>query len=421
MNLNYDYSSDDLYIKYSAIEVADDLLKMYQSQGASFRRIANKLKWPPSKPTKLSKHNQKATVKDCRNMALQLGCTIATQDSNPELRKEHLITNQVKSLSDQMVDLKSDPFSPDMNKIMTYEYPPAIVNLLGIRAVDYYIKSEVKVLSIREKIDNTFVGDEYIVSFRNLNVPDDDILLYFGFVIDPDRKTVLLSIWAKSQLYGGLYGSKRHELKERLQVNQEDTDIFEDYASQNASWLPKGIRSGEIDSLVLNIADITDENTMESHLVNLFKEYSNLVLDYTGADILPPSLRTEEALGAIEMDQLLCGTATFPANVVDAVKRTRDYRCDVDYAHETFLDSNGNPYMEVIPLIPFINQMQYGGILKSEVNALCLCPMCASKFIHGRKTDREDMVSDFYKANREKLHSAGIEVGMRSLLDMYSL
>lgn len=421
MKFIFDYPSDDLAIKYCAQEIADDLFKIYQSQGASFRRIASKLKWPPSKATKLNKHDQKATVWDCRNMALQLGFTIAMQISNPELRQEYLITNQVRPLSDQMVDLRTDPFSSDRDQVMICEYPPAIVNLLGIRAVDYYIRSEVRIPSVKEKNENMFSGNDYILSFRNLNVPDDDIIFYFGFVIDPSRKTVLFSVWAESRQNGCLYGSKRRELKERMQSNQDETNKFEEYASQNESWLPEIIKFGEIDSLILDIADITDENTIESHLINLFKAYSILVLDYTGADVLTPTLRTEAAIGALEMDQLLHGTATFPSNVINAVKRMRGYRCDVDSSHETFLDNDGNPYVEVVPLLPFINQMKYGGILKSEVNALCLCPMCASKFENGRKIDREDMLSDFYRKNRDKLHSAGVEIGMRDLLDMHSL
>ena len=421
VNLIFDYPSDDLSIKYGAQELADDLFRMYQSQGASFRRIASKLKWSPSKATKLNKHDQKATVEDCRNMALQLGCTIATQVSNLELRQEYLITNQVKTLSDQMIDLKTEPFSPDKDQVMTYEYPPAIVNLLGIRAVDYFIQSQVKIPSVKEKTENMFSGYDYIISFRNLNVPDDDVIFYFGFVIDPSRKTILFCVWAESQQNGCLYGSKRRELKERMQSNQDETNIFEEYASQNESWLPEIIKFGEIGSLILDIADITDENAIESHLINLFKAYSNLVLDYTGADVLTPTLRTEAAIGALEMDQLLHGTATFPPNVINAVKRMRGYRCDVDGSHETFLDNDGNPYVEIVPLLPLINQMQYGGVLKSEVNALCLCPMCASKFENARKIDREDMLTDFYKKNRDKLHSAGVEVSMRDILDMHFL
>lgn len=421
MNFVFDYPSDDLSIKYSAQEIIDDLFKMYQSQGASFRRIASKLGWPPSKATKLNKHIQKATVEDCRNMALQLGCTIAAQVSNSELRQEHLITNQVKRLSDQMADLKTEPFSPDMDRVMTYEYPPAIINLLGIRAVDYFIQSEVKIPSIKGKTENMHAGGEYIVSFRNLNVPEDGIIFYFGFVVDSSRKTILFCIWAESQQNGCLYGSKRRELKERMQVNQDDTSIFEEYVSQNEDWLPELIKFGEIDSLVLNISDFCDENAIESQLINLFKAYSNLVLDCTGADVLTPTLRTEEAIGVLEMEQILHGTATFPPNVINAVKRMRGYRCDVDSSHETFVDNDGNPYVEVVPLLPLINQMKYGSILKSEVNALCLCPMCASKFENGRKIDREDMLVDFYKKNRDKLHSAGVDVGMRDLLDMHFL
>lgn len=66
-----------------------------------------------------------------------------------------------------------------------------------------------------------------------------------------------------------------------------------------------------------------------------------------------------------------------------------NYRCNIDFNHESFIAKNGKPYMEAHHLIPMSAQEDFDNSLDVDANIVSLCPVCHCKLHHGKDVELE--------------------------------
>lgn len=107
---------------------------------------------------------------------------------------------------------------------------------------------------------------------------------------------------------------------------------------------------------------------------------------------------------------------------VRAALEKKDYRCECNPEHETFLaKKNGKPYMQGHMLVPMSAQPGFRNSLQVQANYCCLCPNCHAKLEYGTDSDRQEMIMQLYLAHKDDLIEAGIEVTPMQLFKFYGM
>ncbi|MCD8098072.1 MAG: helix-turn-helix domain-containing protein [Lachnospiraceae bacterium] len=107
--------------------------------------------------------------------------------------------------------------------------------------------------------------------------------------------------------------------------------------------------------------------------------------------------------------------------IKDIALRKQEYKCAVNPQHLSFMDrKSGKPYLEAAYIVPLSAQPDFKKDLNCVENTVCLCPTCNSRLIHGTEEDIEDMIVSLFYSHRDELKKAGIDVGLRQLLQYYA-
>lgn len=395
------------------------LLKETEKQGLRNADIAQLTGWTPSKTSKVSTGKQKLMVEDIKTWARALGYTPDPFiDSSIDIRYYNVRT-YIRNVSDSL-EAYFEHFGdtdPEHSPIIRYELPLSILATLGVDASDYAVRCTPSYTGMAD----TGLGigrAATCVRFwhRSVSVPET-ARPEFGLWLSPENDYFVLAVHINRNGEDGALAYIRSQYKDVLQVDEEATRCFDEMA-RRYDWIPSDLKQGEIISMGGDTNELPGPESMNDTLITLFKDYCKLVWEMKGIDLLPDHLKNteDEELSPFEQYGILSNTADFDEDTKEVVLKRENYKCENDASHTTFIDAMGRPYMDVMPLVPFMAAARFGKASKSEANGICLCPICAKQFQYGTVNDREDMIYKLYRKHQKKLKQSGIEMPLTQVL-----
>lgn len=410
-------------------ELANDarqrLVNETSSQGLRQTDLSILTGWGASKTSKITAGKQSVTLDDIRLWARVLGFTpepFIVQDYNT---REYILSSKVRSVSDTceaFFDSCGDENLADA--IIRYELPLSIASLLDIKMSDYIVRaSSYRGILTNESRLYTKNESTYIKIVHRTTLSKNNINPVFSICFDPYNENFAISVYISSPDDVPVSRDVRKKYKDVLQIPYEETEDFDIFASKNSEWLSDRIINGEIASAIASTQEFPSKGVLENIIIDLYNKFCTLIWEICGVDIIPTSLkrRNESPMSTFDFLNIINGNGEFSLNVVDTVLADNKYSCEIDASHQTFISNKGVKYMEVTPLIPFREGLQYGSIIRSEANALCLCPNCKAKFLYGTVDDREEMIFALFKKHKSKLKEAGIDVTLQQVLSLNGL
>lgn len=104
-----------------------------------------------------------------------------------------------------------------------------------------------------------------------------------------------------------------------------------------------------------------------------------------------------------------------------------EYTCELDHEHSTFITTRNVPYMEGHHLIPctlknarFIME-RFGRHIDCVENIISLCPNCHRKIHFADDVTKRMIIEQLFHKQRDKLNSAGIDISIETLFELYGL
>lgn len=401
-------------------DIRELLLKEAEKQGLRNADIAQLTGWTPSKTSKLCTGKQKLTVEDIKTWARALGYTPDPfiDPSNIDIRYYNLRA-YIRNTSDTL-EAYFEHFGdsdPEHSSTIRYELPLSILATLGVTPSDYAVRCTPSYSGLPDS-GLGIGGATTCVRFwhRNVSTPET-ARPEFGLWLSPENDHFILAVYINRNCADGSLQHMRSQYKDILQVDEEETREFDEMARE-FDWIPRDLKQGEIVSIVGDTNELPGPESMNDTLIGLFKWYCKLVWEMKGIDLLPNHLKKteEEELSPCEQYEVLNNTADFDVETKEAVLKRENYKCENNESHTTFTDATGRTYMDVVPLIPFIAAGRFGKASKSEVNGLCLCPICAKQLKYGSLNDREDMIYKLYRKHQKKLEQKGIDMPLTQVL-----
>lgn len=104
-----------------------------------------------------------------------------------------------------------------------------------------------------------------------------------------------------------------------------------------------------------------------------------------------------------------------------------EFKCEVNEEHKTFLQPNGNSYMEGHHLIPCTEKNsimifeKYKRNIDCVENIVCLCPNCHRAIHFGDKNTKKKIIDVLYEKRNNELSKVGIKISKKELYEMYGL
>lgn len=87
-----------------------------------------------------------------------------------------------------------------------------------------------------------------------------------------------------------------------------------------------------------------------------------------------------------------------------------DYSCEVNSAHQTFINPLGLQYMECHHIIPVYAQNDFPTInLDSIANLISICPTCHAKMHYGDEAAKREVFDKIYSVRKEELLNKGFD------------
>lgn len=402
--------------------VREKLQRETEKQGLRNNDLAELTGWSASKTSKIVAGKQNITMDDVRMWSRALGYTPDPFIDNRIDFREYELSSFIRPLG-KIVDAYWDADDEIIEKaIIQYEFPLAILSALCVNYSDYSVRANTssRMIITGDKHDFGF-SPAYIRFWQRTTKEDGVPTPEFGLWISPENEYFFFSVYINNLDDKSNAKALRQKYKNLLQIEEAGTEAFEEFAQRNQEWIPSYVVDGEVFSFGSDTNCFPAPENIANVFVELFKKYCALVWEVKGIDLMPDRLRNREALTVYEQYEILNGYADFYPETKDVVKQKANYQCQFSKEHSSFIGEDGRPYMEVAPLIPFTHGSQYGKAIISEANAVCLCPNCNAELKHGRKINREDMITALHRLKREELSEAGIDMRISQILQANGL
>lgn len=154
--------------------------------------------------------------------------------------------------------------------------------------------------------------------------------------------------------------------------------------------------------------EINDKNDFD-----LIKNVNNLALAEQPFRYTPKPEKKKDAL-------IQEGSKVYPRdkNIAQRALIRANHKCEVNNLHPSFISKRTNKnYTEPHHLIPISYQEGFQNSLDVEANIISLCSNCHNEIHYGRDSGR--MIELLYKKRKTELKSAGIEITLEDLLNLY--
>lgn len=417
-------ADEEEFLALHSADTVKRLMSVTEAKGLRNSDLVSLTRWAASKISKLINNKQKLSPEDLKTWAMCLGYTPRIfLDENFDLRNFNLSEN-VRNLLECLNDLITHHGKPIdemvVNDVLRYELPLSIINVLQLESTDYMVEGRIlyKTPGVYETPEEIGKDEGIVINLQHRNVQlKNDSHFFIQCRLSPDRSALIFGVFM-TYPQEHLLPAVRAQNKELLLINDNATKTFDEYARKHRDWIPNWMRGGEIYSSIFDTGKLPDEHTLESALHAVYDKYCDLV--YAKSNGVDIKGRNKDQ-SAVDMYRMLTGEIGFAPETTQKILMSRNYQCEVDPGHESFVDDDGDQYMEVIPLIPFKYAMNLGQGLQSEANGLCLCPMCAAKYKHGRNQERAQMVFALFGQHEEALKNNGIHIAISQALGFNGL
>lgn len=384
--------------------VVKRLLNESSSQGLKSVDVSELTGWKNSKISKIKSSKQKLSDDDIKTWARSLGYA-----HEPFLEKtfdfrEYRVGDYIRSVPNCLKCLQNnEPGSMVASGVINYELPLSIIATLGLRASDYCVRTKNGDASKK-------CPDEIKIWRRGIE-SDASVWPVITFLMSPDNGEYIFSINVESKPGAHIQNALKEYKGYAGTIITGQAD-FESYAKENQAWISTEYSKSVVDSFHGRVQSLSDnefyaQEENQRMLIKLFDEYVEIVWHSMGKDIKP-------AIALMKQERPSLA-------VIKKAKALHSYKCEIDPAHDTFLTDEGTPYVEIAHIIPLKAQGEFRNILEVESNYACLCPTCHARMHKGRAEDREDIILKLFRAHKDDLQKAGIDISTSELLKLYNL
>lgn len=420
MNYLSEYNSGDAYMAENFDAVVDGLKVAASAKGLKQSDIAEMTGFGAPKINKVFKGNQTATADDCRDIARALGCVIRHDPKAKDPLEGYKFVYQTEGFAVLLHKIQEAESFSEACIIAGYEMVVAILNHLGLDAKDYIIEAVNRPRGNKKLFGEGSHDDGLRLMFTHRHVFKDSAPIKFGVMISPKNREVVFGIWFDpdevSESDSGYY------VEECRKAIDSDSEIepYIRFAKANERWIPRRFRDSVVDAAVMQDEDLDDDRDLELSLETTFREYCRLIKLQKNIDIADYSMK--DVPSTLDMMFSITDPCSFTPEVRANLINEHDSVCDVDSEHELFEGADGNPYVELIPIIPLVPEAfsKYGKALQSSANSAVLCPMCAAKLRHGSADVKEEIICSIYNKYKKQLKDAHMDVQLLHLLSWYS-
>lgn len=399
-------------------DVRERLLRETEKQGLRNSDLSELIGWSASKTSKITAGKQKMIADDVRLWARSLGYTPDPFIQNNIDFRIYNLSSYVRSISEVLESYFNNYDNEIVQKaIIQYELPLSILSVLGVNPSEYAIRSQTSYYGINPDSKSGFGGTAtYIRFWQRTTRVEGKMTPEFGIWLSPENDNFLFCVYLHRDANDGALHQLRMQYKDALQIDDRDKEEFDQFARTNKEWVPDYVRKGEIFAFCTDTNLLPSPGQIEVDFINLFRKYCSLVWEVKGVDLLPNSLKEREDLSPFQQLDILNGYADFSEIVKQEVKNREKYQCENDASHTSFIDQMGNQYMDVAPIIPFDQGAQYGQVIMSSANGICLCPNCKAQMKYGDNESREDMLIKLYRKHKANLLNNGVNMSLAQVL-----
>lgn len=395
-------------------ELRNKLIRETEKQGLRNNDLAEITGWSISKTSKILAGKQKMSSEDVRTWARAIGYTPDPFINEKVTFREYELSKYIRDIEQILNSYVNE--EANRNVVESYELPLAILSLLGVSISDYAVRvknSFFGINSFNGKIEHVPM---YIEFWQRTTRDDQDVTPVFGMWISLEKDIYIMSVLLREGKEQNSLKELRKEYKDILGIDEKNRKEFKDFIKSNSEWIPNFLKKEEVYSIYGKTDDFIKSNEIKKGIIDTFEKYCDLIWELKGIDLLPNKYIRSEEMNPFQMYNLLLGQGDFAQEVKDKVKSDNEYKCEIDQAHESFLDEGGKRYMEVVPVIPFSTALSSPQVLLSSANAVCLCPNCKAQIQHGTKQDREDIIIKLYRKHEKILKEAEIDFSLAQVL-----
>lgn len=106
--------------------------------------------------------------------------------------------------------------------------------------------------------------------------------------------------------------------------------------------------------------------------------------------------------------------------IADMYGHKCQYATFIGEEHQTFIGSDGKPYMVIHHIIPMSARKDFfPKNLDVATNLVCLCPNCHERIHHGNNDEKREILKVLYDNYIRQLNSDGLYIGFETLLKKY--
>ena len=399
-------------------------MKLIQETNANVLRnveLSEITGWPTSKGSKIQTGKQGLTDDDIRVWSRALGYKPdAFLKNNYDLRSYN-VRDHVHKL-DKCLEIYLNTEDAVREAIAKFEMPLAILSSLGLKISDYAVRAHASGIRTNSRSDVRTQRPMSVRIWHRSTGGKDKIVPELYFFVDPRDRMFGVIIYVNR--HGNVVRSGyRQKLKDLMEIDEYETNDYDAFAIENKSWLSMEVSQMEITHRISTTDVLPDEKYMNKIVGDMFEKYCKLVWQEKGMDLLPEHFKkySNNTLSLVEEYSMIANEASFDIDVVKSVLLKNDYKCEIDATHTSFQTEDGTQYMEVVPLIPFQQAVAFGKVALGDANAVCLCPNCRMKMLHGKRETREKMIMNLYVKHRLCMENAGINFALSDVLRVNGL
>lgn len=416
------------------------LEETYEKLGIRKSDIAESLSWPISRVSKILSRQQKASMDDLEKMALLTGYPLDAFIGNKFDLSNYDIEKDATPIVECIDAYCTAQTSKERKNIINEKLAYTIKKKLDLDTNAYLIHTEMHELSdvfYSEEAGGTvsYIPEITIrpkgAEFAHSVIPE------MGYWIDREKRYLILAISCAQveKLPMGRPSPVRDYYKALLDLSDSENEF--DKILRKKVYLPETLKRGEVTSIIYSLEDgLPDEPVMVADLMGTYKRFQKLqaesvkrmsdmywsVLERVGSKAMA-DVEQEETNSEVLIEEALKVNKKRlrSTKVIRAALEEKNYVCELDSSHITFMGKDGKPYMQAHYLVPLAYANDFQVSLDVAENVICLCPNCHALLSYADKDIREQRIVQLYYSRKEKLKTVGIEVSLSRLLEMYDV
>ena len=409
----------------------DRVKKVYTEKGLKNIDISELLGWRTPKTSKVFSGSQLVRMEDLQDMTYAL-CSAPEPFLQDKMNQSEYDKNrEFQTLGSLVKEFCEPGMFTDWETLMRRDFPYVMCKTAALDPIRF-----VKRGTANEVADPFGEDGEAITRFqpevyfydRKVQF-DDGFIPLVGYWLDAEFETLVLAICVCEKRGvmppSGISNVSRDKYKGLLDVTDEETKEFQRFLREKRKFR-SALTGGEIRSIVYRLNEgIPTNEQLEKDFKRMISDYARLIYEATGVEPNFGSSVSGYNTELFDISKVVEAISkSMGVDFLEEAKKEADYRCffaDEEGYHETFMDENGNPYVDTEFVIPMEAIPDFSEDLFIKENVVCLCPLCAAKLNNAQKDVKEDMIWSIYKAKKDGLKRRGIEISLGRITELWDI